>query len=238
MLIPDDDCGGGFSEDRGGAFFFFLVFFDKGVDEGTHWPLLFSILPASQRQDLPSKILSPLQTVGGGQFPSELRGLPSGQAGPPGGGRQLGPTQSGCEPFTGWQTPSPIGRVPSGQHLPAVTSSRVQHMLFTDKSPDLQTHLPSLSTLSRPQSFGGRQVPSSLTRVPSGQPQKLTHTFGSPPVGWQTSLILVWPAGQPPFPGGSEPLVGGKPFTAFRVTGTSPGGQRGDSQCPGETSLA
>ena len=199
--MPDPVCGGGFSEDRGGAFFFFLVFFDRGVDEGTHWPLSFSVLPASQRQVLPSKILPPLQTWGGGQFPSELRGLPSGQA-PPGGVGQLGPTQSGVvdrvggrqtpspigtvpsgQPLTGWQTPSPIGRVPSGQHLPAVTSSRVQHMLFTDSSPCLHTHLPSLSTLSRPQSFGGRQVPSSLSRVPSGQPQKLLHTFGPPPVG-------------------------------------------------------
>ena len=41
-------------------------------------------LPASQRHDLPSKILPPEQIWGGGQFPSELRGLPPGQAiGPP-----------------------------------------------------------------------------------------------------------------------------------------------------------
>ena len=237
--MPGDDCGV-VSDDFGGAFFFFLVFFDRGVDEGTHWPLSFSTFPAVQRQAPSSKTLPPVHVCDGGQFPSELRGLPSGQAGlpPGGGGRQLGPMQRGCKPFTGWQTPSPIGRVPSGQHLPAVTSSRVQHMLFTDSSPCLHTHRPSLNTLSRPQSFGGRQVPSSLSRVPSGQPQKLLHTFGPPPVGWHTSLILVCPAGQPPFPGGSKPLVGGKPFTAFRVTGTSPGGQRGASQRPGAASLA
>jgi hypothetical protein len=161
-----------------------LVFFDRGVDEGTHWPLSFSTFPPVQRQAPSSKTLPPVHVCDGGQFPSELRGLPSGQAGLPPPPGQLGPTQSGVvDTVGGRQTPSPIGTVPSGQHLPAVMSSRVQHMLFTDSSPCLHTHLPSLSTLSRPQSFGGRQVPSSLSRVPSGQPQKLLHTFGPPPVG-------------------------------------------------------
>ncbi|HET9415258.1 MAG TPA: hypothetical protein VFO74_14190, partial [Pseudolabrys sp.] len=72
-----------------------MVFFDRGVDEGTHWPLSFSTLPASQRQVLPSNILPPVQVWDGGQLPSELRGLPSGQAGLPPPPGQLGPTQSG-----------------------------------------------------------------------------------------------------------------------------------------------
>ena len=160
------------SDDFGGCLLFFF-FFDCGVDAGTHWPLSFSILPDSQRHDLPSKILPPVQIWGGGQFPSELRGLPSGQAfvPPPGGGRQLGPMQSGSDSFTGWQTPSPIGRVSFGQHLPPLTASRGQQTPFASCTPSLQTHLPSRSTMSRPQSFGGLQVPSSLSRVPSGHPQ-------------------------------------------------------------------
>ena len=62
-----------------------------------------------------------------------------------------------------------------------------------------------------------------------------------PPVGWQTSLILVCPGGQPPPPSGGRgrmppfppPLGGGKttvplvcdaPSAAFRWTTTRPGG--------------
>jgi hypothetical protein len=129
ILMPDPDCGGGLSDDFGGCLLFFF-FFDCGVDAGTHWPLSFSILPDSQRHDLPSKILPPLQIWGGGQFPSELRGLPSGHAvvPPPGG---LGSTMK-------HRPPNPL-RVPGGQAVRMPRSGGGEHCsVGTGTSPEIQ----------------------------------------------------------------------------------------------------
>jgi hypothetical protein len=172
MLMFGPDCTVGVSGDFGGGFLFFFGFFDSGVDAGTHWPLSFSILPASQRQVLPSNILPPVQIWGGGQFPSELRGLPSGQA-PPGGVGQLGPTQSGAvNTAAGWQLPFSLGVVPSGQpQRLAAKISRVQQMPLMSSALPVQTHLPSAPGLEPSgQPPGGLQTPSPIDTVPSGQP--------------------------------------------------------------------
>jgi hypothetical protein len=164
MLMFGPDCTVGVSGDFGGGFLFFFGFFDSGVDEGTHWPLSFSTFPAVQRQAPSSKTLPPVHVCDGGQFPSELRGLPSGQA-PPGGVGQLGPTQSGAvNTAGGWQLPFSVGRVPSGQpHRLAVKASRVQQMPFTSGAPSLQTHLPpSPGSVPSGQPLTGWQMPSPI----------------------------------------------------------------------------
>ena len=171
ILMPGDDCG--VSDDCGGGFLFFFGFFDCTVDRPHTLTALIFNLAGFATAGVAVEYLAAGADLG-------RRAIPIGVAQP---AARAGATLRRADNWGrrkaaamntsgGWQLPSAVGRVPSGQpHRLAVKASRVQQMPFTSGAPSLQTHLPSaFGNVPSGQPLTGWQTPSPIGRVPSGQP--------------------------------------------------------------------